>query len=100
MSSSQPPAIPPTENASTVIAQWRLQILNNLLWILVVLGGLALVVGSWSDYNAMGERALPYIAIYTIAYVLVVSAAALRQLSLTIRAIFVLTILGAMATFC
>lgn len=99
MSSPQPPAIPPTENASTVIAQWRLQILNNLLWILVVLGGLALVVGSWSDYNAMGERALPYIAIYTIAYVLVVSAAALRQLSLTIRAIFVLTILGAMATF-
>ncbi|OAN47481.1 anti-anti-sigma factor [Chloroflexus islandicus] len=99
MSSPQPPTIAPTEHASTMIAQWRLQILNNLLWVLVVLGGLALVVGSWSDYNAMGERALPYIAIYAIAYVLVVSAAALRQLSLTIRAIFVLTILGAMATF-
>lgn len=78
MSSSQSPAITPTENASTVIAQWRLQILNNLLWILVVLGGLALVVGSWPDYNAMGARALPYIAIYAIAYVLVVSASALR----------------------
>lgn len=99
MSSSQPPAITPTENASTVIAQWRLQILNNLLWILVVLGGLALVVGSWSDYNAMGERALPYIAVYTISYLLIVAAATLRQLRLSIRALLLLTMLGAISTF-
>lgn len=97
MDSPQP--YPPNEQASAVIARWRLQILNNLLWVLVGLGGLALVLGAWSDYNAIGERALPNISIYTVAYLLVVAAAALRQLSLTIRALLLLTILGATATF-
>ncbi|WP_298818755.1 STAS domain-containing protein [Chloroflexus sp.] len=82
-----------------VIAQWRLQILNNLSWVLVALGGLALVAGSWSDYNVMGEQALPYIGVYTLTYAMIVAVALMRQLNLTVRALLLITILGAIATF-
>ncbi|WP_366144844.1 STAS domain-containing protein [uncultured Chloroflexus sp.] len=99
MFNPQSPPLPPTEHASTMIAQWRLQLLNNLLLVLTILSGVALILGSWSDYTTMGERAIPFITIYTIAYLCIVAATILRQLSVTIRAFILLTILSSISTF-
>lgn len=85
--------------ADQMIAHWRQQILNNLLWVLVGLGGLAVIVGSWSDYTAMGEQALPYIGIYVLSYAMLVATAALKRLSLSVRALLLIIILGTTATF-
>lgn len=63
MTSTQAP-----EHTNTLVQQWRVQILNNLSSALVVLGGIALIIGSWADYSAAGERALPYIGVYFLAY--------------------------------
>lgn len=96
---SQPSPTDQPISATSLITQWRLQILNNLLWVLAVFGGLALIIGSWSDYLTLGNRAWPYITVYALTYGIVVGAAALRQLSLNIRAILMLSVLGASSTF-
>lgn len=87
------------DNAHTIVQQWREQILNNLLWALVVLGGIALIVGSWADYSAAGERALPYIGIYFLTYLFIVVISLVRRLQAKIRALLLLIVLGAIATF-
>ncbi|RMD73660.1 MAG: STAS domain-containing protein, partial [Chloroflexi bacterium] len=96
---SQPSSTDQSINTASLITQWRLQILNNLLWVLAVFGGLALIIGSWSDYLTLGHHAWPYITVYALTYGIVVGAAALRQLSLNIRAILMLIVLGASSTF-
>ncbi len=88
----------PTQGSS-IVQEWRVQILNNLLWAIVVLGGIALITGSLSDYNTMGERAFPYIGVYTLTYLAIGAAAILHRLNVTIRALILLIVLGGIATF-
>ncbi len=85
-------------NTDRSIEQWRLQILNGLLWVLVAAGGIALLAGAWADYTTMGEQALPYIAMYAAGYAGIVVTAVWRQLPLTARAVILLIILGLVAT--
>ncbi|WP_287156650.1 STAS domain-containing protein [Chloroflexus sp.] len=94
MTSTQTP-----DNAHTMVQQWREQILNNLSWALVVLGGIALIIGSWADYSAAGERALPYIGIYFLTYLSIVVISLVRRLQAKVRALLLLLVLGAIATF-
>ncbi len=87
------------KQGSRIVQEWRIQILNNLLWAIVVLGGIALITGSLSDYNTMGERAFPYIGVYTLTYLAIGAAAILHRLNVTIRALILLIVLGGIATF-
>jgi anti-anti-sigma regulatory factor len=87
------------KQSSKTMQEWRVQILNNLLWAIVVFGGIALVTGSLSDYRTLGERAIPYIAVYTLVYLSIVAVAILRQLSLAIRVFVLLFVLSGIATF-
>ncbi len=87
------------KQSSKVVQEWRVHILNSLLWAIVGLGGIALVTGSLSDYRTQGERAIPYIAVYTLVYLSIVAIAILRQLSLAIRVFILLFILSGIATF-
>lgn len=50
-------------------------------------------------YRTLGERAIPYIAVYTLVYLSIVAVAILRQLSLTIRVFVLLFVLSGIATF-
>ncbi len=87
------------KQSSEIVQEWRVQILNNLLWAIVVLGGIALVTGSLSDYRTLGERAIPYIVVYTLVYLGIVAMAILRQLSLALRVFVLLFVLSGIATF-
>ncbi|WP_330216976.1 STAS domain-containing protein [Chloroflexus sp. MS-G] len=60
---------------------------------------MALVTRSLSDYRTLGERAIPYIAVYTLVYLSIVAVAILRQLSLAIRVFVLLFVLSGIATF-
>ncbi len=81
-----------------LLYHWRLRLLNQLLWVLAVVGFVTLIGAGWSDYNALGEDAIPYLVAYTAAYGVVLAIAVVHRIGFTARALTLLTILAALST--
>lgn len=81
-----------------LLYHWRLRLLNGLLWVLAVVGFVTLIGAGWSDYDALGEDAIPYLVAYTAAYGVVLAIAVVHRIGFTARALTLLTILAALST--
>ncbi len=88
----------PSHDATQLLYRWRLRLLNGLLWILAVVGFITLVGGGWSDYNALGADAIPYLVAYAAAYLMVLIIAIVQRIGFVVRALALLTLLVAMST--
>lgn len=76
----------------------RLRILNNLLWVLTVVGFVALIGAGWSIYSALRAEATFYLAGCIAAYCLILVIAIVQRIGFTARALTLLLILAALNT--
>jgi anti-anti-sigma regulatory factor len=81
-----------------LLHHWRLRLLNGLLWVLAVVGFVTIIGGGWSDYNALGADAIPYLVAYTAAYLIVLIIAFVQRIGFVARALTLLIILVALST--
>ncbi len=88
----------PSSDASQSLYRWRLRLLNGLLWVLAGVGFVTLIGAGWSDYNALGEEAIPYLISYTAVYLVVLVIAVVRRIGFMARALTLLIILIALST--
>jgi hypothetical protein len=55
-------------DAAGLLRQWQTRMLDGLLIVLSIVGLLAAIGGSWSDYNVYGAEAIPLIIAYTVIH--------------------------------
>ncbi|MDW8212885.1 MAG: STAS domain-containing protein [Roseiflexaceae bacterium] len=89
---------PSSLDAAQLLYRWRLRLLNGLLWVLSVVGLITLIGASWSDYDALGEDAIPYLIAYTAAYLIVLVIAVVQRIGFMARALTLLIILISLST--
>lgn len=88
----------PSPDATQLLHRWRLRLLNGLLWVLAVVGFITVIGGGWSDYNALGMDAIPYLIAYAAAYLVVLVIAVVQRIGFMARALTLLIILIALST--
>ncbi len=88
-----------SNDTTMVLNRWRVRLLNTLLWILAAAGLVTLIGGGWSDYQAMGMDAVPYLIAYGVAYLLILFFAFVHRIGFTVRALGLLAILVILSTF-
>jgi rsbT co-antagonist protein RsbR len=86
-------------DAAGLLRQWQTRMLDGLLIVLSIVGLLAAIGGSWSDYNVYGAEAIPLIIAYTVMYAIVLVIALVKQLGYTVRAIVLLGIVVVLGAF-
>jgi len=91
------PALSPSPDATKLLYRWRLRLLNGVLWVLAAVGFVTLVGGGWSDYQALGAEAIPYLIAYVGAYLIVLTIAFVRRIGFMARALVLLITLVAMS---
>ncbi|MDW8148852.1 MAG: STAS domain-containing protein [Roseiflexaceae bacterium] len=92
------PAVSSSTDAARLLDHWRLRLLNGLLRVLAVVGFVTLIGAGWSDYNALGANAIPYLVAYTAAYLVVPVIAIVQRIGFMARALTLLIVLIALST--
>jgi len=86
-------------DAAGLLRQWQTRMLDGLLIVLSIVGLLAAIGGSWSDYNVYGAEAIPLMIAYAVMYAIVLVIALVKQLGYTVRAIVLLGIVVVLGAF-
>ena len=89
-----------TPDAAGLLRQRQTRMLDGLRIMLSIVGLLAAIGGSWSDYNVYGAEAIPLIFAYAVMYAIVLVIALVKQLGYTVRAIVLLGIVVVLGAFC